>query len=627
MAAGFVNTLFLTLLLAFGLASAQASSLLPSEPQPVAEPAYGEILYQYFQDRDFAALTAILRAQAQGRLKQHDAEAKVLQGRLYLRYGLQNKAEQLLRGLISQPIQSRTRAELYFLLAESRHQIGDNKGARSFLTRIDDGQIQRFHNEYHHLSASLAFEAGDFSRANQHLDAIRDDASLAAYARYNHGVALLRVGENEAAINRFNAVLQVPARSLIERNLVDKTALTLGYYHLQNSAPGKARRYLLSVREDSQFASRALLGLGWSYLNEANYREAIAPWRKLSEGDKRDLAVQEGLLALPFAYQSLQANQQSMESYQAASGLFEAEKSKLQRIIEQVRKGELLPLFRHHTRQQQGVEFQSNWQPSKLNLEASEHNYYLIELLASKSFYFAFRDYQDLYYLRTNIEHWSQQIPIYSRMIRENRAFYRQKIPAVERKLRTINPKRYSSKLARLKQMRQKSDSPEGNEILATDTEQGQLKTIRALKKSLGRMKGKIELTEQEEKLKFLDGVMQWQLDAKKIDRQWQATKIIWAVEEQREKLDKQMARSARSSEIAGKRFSGFDQRLAQLRSRLQQANRRIDGLLRRYEARLNAMAVAALKERADMVHQLELQSDLALARLLDSTYSAGAQP
>ena len=613
--------------LAWGsLSLCQAKEFLKAEPAPVADLAYGEILYQYFQDSDFSALTSILIAQKQQELNKHKAEAKVLQGRLYLRYGLQNKAEKLLQGLISQPIARRTKSELYFLLAESRYQVGDTAAARTFLARIDESHNQRFFDEFHHLSASLAMNKGEYEQANRHLNTIRDDANLAAFARYNHGIALLGLKQSSAAIDRFNTVLRLPARTSVEKNLVDKTALTLGYYHLQNQAPQSARRYLLSVRESSQFANRALLGLGWSYLNETDFRKALAPWKKLIKGDRRDIAVQEGLLALPFAYQSLNANQQALTFYQQASQSYEQEIVKLKKVISRVNKGELLPLFRQHS-DSEGMEFQNSWQQKKLNLSTSEHNYYLVELLASKRFYFTFRDYQNLSYLKNNVAHWMKQVPLYTRMIKENSRFYQRKIPKVKRQLNKISRTQLNAKLERLKRLRQRTETVEGQSLLATKDEKSLLNTVGVIKKSLNKLRGKIDLEEQEEKLKFLEGVLVWQLDAKKIDRQWQATKLIWDSQEQLEKLDRQMTSTARSSDIASSRFNGFDRRLNQLKGRLRKANKSIDKLLRNTERKLNSLAVQTLKERLDTIEQLRLQADLATARLLDKTYSSGTSP
>ena len=53
----------------------------------VQDLAYGEVLFEYFQEDYFSALTRLLAAQERGELEHHGAEAELMLGGLYLSYG------------------------------------------------------------------------------------------------------------------------------------------------------------------------------------------------------------------------------------------------------------------------------------------------------------------------------------------------------------------------------------------------------------------------------------------------------------------------------------------------------------------------------------------------------------
>jgi len=69
----------------------------------------------------------------------------------------------------------------------------------------------------------------------------------------------------------------------------------------------------------------ALLGLGWAEADAARPERALVPWLALRERPVLESAVQESLLAVPYAYARLAANGQAVEQYRHAVAAFAAE--------------------------------------------------------------------------------------------------------------------------------------------------------------------------------------------------------------------------------------------------------------------------------------------------------------
>ena len=103
--------------LLFLAGSASAAAAEPVSGSVVRDLYYGEVLFQFFQDEHFDALTHLLVDRDAGRVANHEAESELLLGGLYLHYGQHIRAEQIFSRLLqdsSEP-EVRNRASAYRL--------------------------------------------------------------------------------------------------------------------------------------------------------------------------------------------------------------------------------------------------------------------------------------------------------------------------------------------------------------------------------------------------------------------------------------------------------------------------------------------------------------------------------
>src|SRR5690606_18707120 len=112
-----------------------------------------------------------------------------------------------------------------------------------------------------------------------------------------------------------------------------------GYAWLQAERPDLARASLRRVRLDGAFSNKALLGAGWADAELENYRGALVPWLELKNRSVLDSAVQESLLAVPYAFAQLGADGQAAEHYAAAIAAFDQEIGRVERAIGSIRAG------------------------------------------------------------------------------------------------------------------------------------------------------------------------------------------------------------------------------------------------------------------------------------------------
>ena len=203
-------------------------------------------------------------------------------------------------------------------------------------SRASRGELpEELEPERQMLHAQVLMEQGRFADALAALEAWRRPGDAwVGYAKYNIGVSLVRLGQVEDGARVLDEVGQLDPENPEFDALRDKANVALGYAWLQASRPVEAKPSLQRVRLDGPFSNKALLGVGWSDAEAADYRAALAPWLALRERSLLDSAVQESLLAVPYAFAQLGADKQAADHYVDAIEAFSSEIVRLTESIE-----------------------------------------------------------------------------------------------------------------------------------------------------------------------------------------------------------------------------------------------------------------------------------------------------
>lgn len=206
---------------------------------------------------------------------------------------------------------------------------------------------------------------------------------VAASQRYNQAIARLS-SDPVAALSVLEALAGEKPVDAAGWALRDRANLSLAYERLQRGDPDGARKAFSEVRSPGPYDSAATLGLGWSQMLPAGaaatrhtplalrartgdelaqlrrqapfaeldsvasgrraeeLRRAVVPWTELIGRDPLDPAVQEGMLALPYALEHLGAYEQARQRYEQSIARLEAALAQLRSAHRQVDDGQLL---------------------------------------------------------------------------------------------------------------------------------------------------------------------------------------------------------------------------------------------------------------------------------------------
>ncbi len=612
--------------------------MAPARAGDVAAPAairdlyYGETLFHFYQDQHFDALTHLLAARAEGRVSSHEAESELLLGGLYLHYGQHVRAEEIFNRLLTQDIAPTVRDRAWFYLGKVRYQRGLHEPALASFARISGALPESLAAELPMLQAQSLMALEQFDSAAEMLDGWQGPDGWLPYARYNLGVALVRLNRLEDGARQLDRVGRSSPTSAELLDLRDKANLALGYAYLQRSQDGLARPVLERVRLESPFANKALLGVGWADAATRDFQGALTPWLELKDRDLLDSAVQESLLAVPYAYAQLDAHGSAAEGYQSALVSFDAEISNLDSAIARASVsgqsggqsggqsvGQSVGLINALLDTDDPAIGRWYWELDQLP-DSSEARY-LYLLVADHRFQEGLRNVRDLTALSGHLQEWQDKLSAFDDMVETQRAAYAEREPRFSTGLDGSDlpalQARRDALAARLDDIESARD-PAG---LGSTEELDRWQRLAAISTHPGLAAP--DAGDLRDRHRLLRGVLLWDLDREYRYRLWSERRNLREVDDLLARATRGHSGAASARRDTPAELDGFATRIADVTPRIARLQKLIAQESGQQEQRLQALAIDTLRDQRDRLATYRVQAQFALATIYDRAATA----
>lgn len=588
------------------------SAVRAAEPRPVQDLYYGEALYQFYQQKYFTALAHLSAAQQLERVPHHRDEAELLRGGLFLSYGLHVEAGAIFARLIEAGAPPAVADRAWFYLAKIRYQRGYTPEAEDALARIRGTLPDELQEEREVLGAMLAMGRGDYARAIEMLERLRGASPWAAYGRYNLGVALVKSGRKEEGIALLDKVGRRGTDDEELAALRDKANVALGYVFLHDQRPDRAKTSLERVRLRGALSNKALLGVGWAESALGANERALVPWLELQKSDVIDGAVQESLLAVPYAFGKLGAYRQSLQHYEDAIAAYSREIDRLSIAMEAIHMGKMVDnLLRPDPDDEAGWFWRLEAPPDSPEVR------YLLYLLARHDFQEALKNYRDLRWLLRNLEDAHDNLTAFGDMLATRRAAYAARLPWALHSLRVLDARApeaareaFARELAHIEH--------EGDAIaLGNSDQRAQWARLESVGRRLARLPG-TDVAELRDKYRLVRGIALWNLHAQYPERLWQAQKALRELDRALAETRARRAAVDRVQIDAPKGFEGYDARIAGLHQRVADLHTRVTAATEEQEHYLEQLALQELAQQRERLAIYLSQARFAVAQIYD---------
>jgi tetratricopeptide (TPR) repeat protein len=615
------------------LTAAVTATALAGAPADAREPdgivvqdlAYGEVLFSFFQEDYFGALRRLLAAQQRNEIPHHASESELMLGGLYLSYGEHRLAGEIFERVLAQSVEPEFNDRAWFFLAKIWYQRGYLPEAEAALGRITGELPEELEPQRHMLAAQVLMAQGRFNDALTALESWKkpSDAWI-GYAKYNIGVSLVRLGQVEEGARVLDEVGRLDPENPSLAALRDKANVALGYAWLQASRPVEAKPSLQRVRLEGPFSNKALLGVGWSDAETSNFREALGPWLALRERDLLDSAVQESLLAVPYAFAQLGADKQAADHYSDAIQAFTGEIARLNASIDAIEHGQLITELLGQ--QADAADDSSGWYWRLEKVPDTIESRYLYELMASNSFQEGLKNYRDLLYLNRNLERWTESLTAFDDILDTRQRAYEQRLPKIDESLSSVDLDAMLARRVELDSRLQAIERTEDFVALGTAKEQQSWQTLTSMESVLPSLPNDAASDEIRAKQRFLKGLLAWDLQRDYKARLWAEKKSLIDLDRQLREAQRRHHQVSSGRDDWPEKFASLTTRIDGLRPRMLGLQANAQAALAKQQAFLQDVAVAELKAQRDRLNTYMVQARFALASIYDRA-SASVQP
>jgi hypothetical protein len=614
---GHVRLALRGLAVAAACAFGQAGAAEPPGNHEVRDPHYGDVLFHFYQDHYFSAVTTLMVSQHFDRVGHHADEAEVLRGGLLLSYGLQREAGAIFARLINRGAEPAVGDRAWYYLAKIGYQRGLPAQAEAALAHVGNALPAPLQDDRALLQAQLLMARADYAGAAYVLERIDAKAPGARYAHYNLGVALIKAGDAQRGRAVLDAIGRAPAESEEYRSLRDRANVALGYAALADHQPGPARGYLERVRLQGAQANSALLGFGWAAADLDEPKLALVPWLELAQRDLGDAAALEAQIAVPYAYATLGAHGQAIERYQFAIASFGREHGALDESIAAIRSGAFLDALLELN---PGAEMGWFWRLHAL--PALPHPTHLAPVLATHEFQEAFKNYRDLRFLADNLTEWQGKLGVYRDMLDTRRRAYAERLPQV----------RARAGASGLDGLRARRDALATEVARAEADADGiayadapQLELLARIERVRNAATGSDpEMDRARERLRLAAGALTWELAQHRPERGWKAHQDLQQIDGQLAEARRRDAALAQAERDEPARFDAYARRIAVIDPLLLRLIPRVVALAQEQRRGLEDIAITALARQQERLAGYTVQARYAVAQLYDRAH-AGA--
>jgi hypothetical protein len=587
---------------------------------------YGDVLFYFYQDRDLDTLTHLLAYEHWERMPHHEEEAQLLAGGLYLQLGMHNEAGEIFQRLLTDDVPSGVRNVAWFRLAQVWYARGYLDKADAALRRVNGRMSADLEAQKELLFGNVLMHEGRFDEAIRLLSGWRGGPVWSAYARFNLGVALVRINRLADADPFLTGVGSMIAPTAELAALRDRANLALGFAYLQANQPERARPALARVRLNGPYSNKALLGTGWADAALGDYQGALTPWMELRSRDVLDAAVQESYLAVPYAFSKLNANAQSAEYYESAVTSFTAETLRLDASIARIEKGDMLrEVLAKDQEPEAGRRALHGWFRDLKGLPDAPESPYLYAVLAGHDFQEGLKNYRDLVYMNGTLERWGDSLSAFEDMIDTRERAYAERLPRADALLASGAVEKLQQRHVALESELHAIESQHDVAALGTPDEREQWARAQRVEAALAGASDTPENAEAHARLALLKGVLYYRLDEAFGARLWQAQRGLKDLSLALHEAQSRWIRVERARRNMPVNTGEFAARVASLRQRIDALQLRLAAAEDQQGAFLARVAVEELEQQKDRLATYQVQARFALATMYDRAANAAA--
>jgi|GEM_PF-429939 len=494
-------------------------------PHPVVDPAYGQILYDYYQKRYFAAMTHILVSLETGALPTQSQRAQVLLGSLYATYGMPGEAEELFEQLLAESVDQELATRIWIHIANLYYQQQRYQKALDTLDTHVAEVPRDVRQNYFALRTRILMKLGRYEDTSAALDNLQDGAVLSGYLKYNLAVSRINIGDGRDGERLLWELVNLAPGSEEINSLKDKAMLALGVHYLRSGDPRAAQHVLGAARVEGPYSETALLLHARAWLATREPMKALGSLQELTQRSMQFEETQEAALSLPWLYEQLGDYARAQQGYRDAIRAYTDHYRYLTELEEKVRSGQWFQELAQEPIWSTAMDPLPPFEPRRVeSFPTFQH------MFAQHAFHTRWLDYHEQWRQIRLLEDWQGRLPALDELLAAHIRKHREQAPKADTLLARVDEEKLPQRLKAMEGVYARAVQQDEYEVFADGKELKLLNQLKKAEEKAGNWQGKIE-PEQADRVEFWQRVLRWEIEQNIVPLQWQRRRELDALQ------------------------------------------------------------------------------------------------
>jgi len=246
-----------------------------------------------------------------------------------------NTSNKLLKNIVNVGDKSLI-SNVKFIFAQYYFEKGDYTKSKEMLTNITSDLSV---DNGHYASIMNGIILQKLKRHRESLvfyDKVPSDSPHYGHAQLNKAIVYIRQGwwaDAHIIIRKLFNQVKIKNKSNLSPEFINRLYLVVGYSFLQQEYFRESRENFRSIHTQSGYANRAMLGIALSAANQGDNVGALNILNILQEQNKKDLAIEETYLLLPYIYERIGQHKTASASYSIALSYYKKRISEIKNIV------------------------------------------------------------------------------------------------------------------------------------------------------------------------------------------------------------------------------------------------------------------------------------------------------
>lgn len=458
---------------------------------------YKNTLFHYYSGDYISALTRILVNEKRLLADIDQDRTKILQGGIYLAYGLDYDAKKIFEGLNTEALDEELRNVIWFYLGRDFYNNFDYSHAADSLEKItQDASYLNRQEKYNILSNSYVYtnQVNKLENILNNKDLDTDDKN---YVKFNLAIAHLKNSQVIKGKKLLDELADLKAKNVIHSTISDKAKLHLANIAFNEKKYKESIGYINEMDANGLYSDNAIYLSALSHSIIGNVKKAYSLLNTLKAREARNIYKYYSVLLIARILEQNGNYQEALNVLNDGLRSISISKQELNALLEKIRKDFFLT----------GL---SKTKEGEIIIANKEYKNLVSELVFNKKFASHYNNYIDLLNLRNNINHWKTQLPQLSIMLKERDHYFKEKRSNVSTTKFSQSKVDYTEQLKYLNKQLSLVQSKQDARMLYTDTEIEHEDDLEYVEQKVKRLSRHEDLSDIQYKLRIMKGLNYW---------------------------------------------------------------------------------------------------------------------